>query len=199
MYPSHTYTYTHKRRLSLGPSLLTELARDKVKEERGNVALVSSFQLLYFLVALVTNVYGAVSDPAFGSSLSVKLLGVSLVLDVFGVFTAGAGLVAVNHAKAASAQRYLTLCQYFCGTYVLSWVLELALSYSGVCERLKSNVGLSDEQVLCALGVWVLMVSFVATMVYVCAEHYYQSLEDLRACIPRSDGSYSPPTLILDR
>lgn len=199
MYPSQSHTYTHKRRLSLGPSLLTELARDKVKEERGNVALVCSFQLLYFLVALVTNVYGAVWDSAFGSALSAWLLGISLVWDVLGVCTACVGLMAVQNAKSAAAQRYLTLCQYFCGTYVLSWVLELALVYSEVCEQQEEKVGLSDEQVLCAMGVWVLVVGFVAAMVYICAEHYYQSLEDLRACVPRSDGSYAPPALILDR
>lgn len=199
MYTSQTYTYTHKRRLSLGPSLLAELAGDKVKEERGNVALVSTFQLLYFLVALIANIYGALSDPAFGSSLSVELFSVSLVIDVLGLFTAFSGLLAVQYTKSASALRYLTVCQYFCAIYVLSWVLELALGYSEVCESLKGRVGLSEEQVLCVMGLWVLVVGYVAMMVYVCAEHYYQALEDLRACIPRSDGTYSPPLLSLDR
>ena len=199
MYPAQSLTYTHKRRLALGPSQLTELARDKVKEERGNVALLASFQLLYFLVGLIANIYGAVSDPGFGSTLSVELFSVSLMLDILGVVTACVGLAAVQYAKTVLAQRYMTFCQYFCSAYVVSWVLEIALGYREVSASLREKVGLSEEQVLCVLGIWILAVSFAAAMVYICAEHYYQALEDLRACVPRSDGSYIPPALTLDR
>ena len=199
MYQTLSSTYIHKKRLSQGPNILTEMLADQVKEECGNVALVCCFLFIYFAVSLITNIAGALMDKEFGSVLSVELLCVGLVLDVFGLFTASLGFYSLSHVKTEYVQRYVDATWFFCVSYVLSWLCEYALCYSTINHNLSTKLSLSDEQVFCFLIIVFLAISLISALVYTTAKNFYLAIQDWRAYTPNNDGNYRPPMILLDR
>lgn len=199
MFQTLSSTYVHKKRLTLGPTVLTELAADKVKEEQANVAVVCFFLFLYFAVSLIVNSAGAVVYSSLKTTESWELFCVTLALDVFGLFTASMGFYSVGHVESEHIERFVNITKLFCISYVLSWAFEIAIYFSKISESMSEVLGLSNEQGMCLVAIFFLIVSLLAAFVYKVAENFYLAYQDWRAYTPNNDGTYKPPILLLDR